>query len=203
MQPLSAGPEGTRDEATSPRGGPGMAERAGLLPLAAAAGGLFKNRQTPQGGAVGAPTERGFQKISGRKLPSAFSEGMTAGPSRPVPMPAAFENGRNLSNASFWRDSTGFYGGTGNGSSGEQVHELDGHGPTELQQGPARTPMLHPGGPYIMSPGETPPMSPRAGLLQGRAATPVNVPLSPTGTAGRSETPATMASHGSRFTEEV
>ena len=191
--------EGQRslEEPTS-RHGPGMAERAGLLPLMTTAGGIFhRHRHEPEE----MSGERGFQRVSGRKLPSAFSEGMTSPP--PILMPAAFENhARNTSNASFFRDSRGFYNESGSGS-GENAAELAGTPPTEIHHpGPARVATLHPGGPYSLSHGISPPASPSAGLLQGRSVTP-NLPHSPTGTAPRSDTPGTVASHGSRFTEEV
>ena len=49
--------------------------------------------------------ERGFQRISGRKLPSAFSEGMTS---------EQFARGEGtLSGSSFYQDDRGFYGGAG------------------------------------------------------------------------------------------
>jgi len=204
---------------STPRSGPGMAERAGLLPLA----GIFRpsgNSREPASG------ERGFTRISGRKLPSAFSPGMTGnaagaspGPTRPsiLPMPAAFENGsnnsggqngssgynsrRNASNASFYRDSAYLGDGPNPAESGAQP---------EYHPGPARQPTLHPGGPYAPSPSYTdprspsPPGSPRQNLLQGRAPTPSNVNAGPSPTnlqfLDRSDTPG---SYGSRFTEEV
>lgn len=187
-----------------------MVERAGLLPIAAAASSILGRggkKPTDQ-----VSTERGFQRISGRKLPSAFSEGLTALPAfenpRPVPMPAAFAGGatsharNNTSDGrdrSFYRDSTGYYGGAGDesGSSGSSPRD---HGPAELQPGPARQATLHPGGPYPASynPFDTPPGSPGVPMLEGRSATPMN--LGPEHHYGRSETPQ---SHYSRFTEEV
>lgn len=183
----------------------GMAERTGLLSVA---GGLLRGRKNE----TEPSSERGFQRVSGRKLPSAFSGGMIGpsapGPSSPppVPMPAAFENGNghNRNNGgsggdrSFYRDSTGYYGGVGNdsGSSGTSPGEL---GPAEIQPGPARQAQLHPGGPYSASgnPFDTPPGSPRMPMLEGRSATPVNLgPAYP-------ERSGTPHSHHSRFTEEV
>ncbi|KAF2224266.1 hypothetical protein BDZ85DRAFT_99486 [Elsinoe ampelina] len=190
-------------------GNRGMAERKGLLPLGAAAG-LLRGRRDKSEASSG---ERGFQRVSGRKLPSAFSGGITGptspGPTSPpiVPMPAAFENGsqnHNRNNGgsggdrSFYRDSTGYYGGVGieSGSSGSSPGEL---GPAEIQPGPARQPTLHPGGPYSAStnPFDTPPGSPRMPMLEGRSATPVNLG------ASYPERSATPHSHHSRFTEEV
>jgi len=178
---------------TAPRSGPGMAERAGLLPLA----GIFKTRQQPA-----STGERGFQRVAGRKLPSAFSAGATgpSGPSRrPVPMPAAFEhnnsNDNGISaphtrNASIARDSTGYYGA---GGIARQDSDESSNPAETLRPGPARQATVHPGGPYLLSPtASSPPASPRANLLQGRAATPVNAPGSPTYGPPRG-----------RFTEEV
>lgn len=195
----------------------GMVERAGLLPLASAATGILgRGRQRTPDEPSG---ERGFQRISGRKLPSAFSDGLTALPGydnnstfenpRPVPMPTAFggradRHGRNnASNGrerSFYRDSTGYYGGPGDGSGSTGSSPGD-YGGAELQPGPARQATLHPGGPYTPSttnPFDTPPGSPRLPMLEGRSATPVN--LGPGHHFVRSETPH---SHNSRFTEEV
>ena len=125
-----------------------------------------------------------------------------SGPSQPpVPMPAAFDDrngssshrGRNYSNTSFFRDSSGFY--AGNGSSGEDAStpDLTGAAAGEtLHPGPARQATVHPGGPYNFSP-ESGPTSPSANLLEGRSATPINGP----------STPGYGPPGGSRFTEEV
>lgn len=184
--------------------GLGMAERAGLAPVL-----------TPLLGAVGlarrsrAPSdtgERGFQRVSGRKLPSAFSEGMTSHPaSHPPPMPA-FNTERNLSGTSFYRDSTGFYGGEGASGTSPFADPTDLDEANEtIMPGPARQATVHP--PYALSPTSattaapspmTPTFPERQELLN---------PSSPPGTANRSATPATMSSfegsRGSRFTEEV
>ncbi|KAJ9637207.1 hypothetical protein H2199_007493 [Coniosporium tulheliwenetii] len=55
-----------------------------------------------------AAPERGFQRISGRKLPSAHSPGMTS-----ADVPAPLHSPAALSDSSFYRDSQGFYGGPG------------------------------------------------------------------------------------------
>lgn len=209
MQRIDNGPAG--GEPTTGRSG--MTERAGMLPFASAAAAMIGRgrRKTPEVPA----SERGFQKISGRKLPSAFSEGMTALPAfenpRPVPMPAAFASGsRDPNRASptddngrtFYRDrdSDGYFTGSGeeSGSRGPSPNDL---GPPELQPGPARQATVHHGGGYsaaIVNPFETPPPSPRMPMLEGRSVTPMNI--GPGYQDPRSETPR---SHSSRFMEEV
>ncbi|KAK8210233.1 hypothetical protein M8818_003721 [Zalaria obscura] len=200
---------------------PGMAERAGLLPLTTAAGAFFKTRFHPVSqagpgeGEAAAAQERGFTRVSGRKLPSAFSPGMeqhhgvgaasaagAAGVGTAAGTAAAAardqrndsDPSRSLSNHSFYRDSSGFYGGEGEGSPHDEY-------PTRemIQPGPARTPTVHPGGPWTLSPGTTP----------GRAS-PISPRVAGHGGGERADTPATMASlwtvegsRGSRFTEEV
>ena len=192
MERIGAGgsESGAGDSGFVSRSGPGMAERAGLLPLA----GMFRNRHAPETAPAG---ERGFERVGGRKLPSAFSGGMSGpeGPSRrPIPMPAVFETGnpsshggRNLSNTSFYRDSHGMYGG-----SGDQNPFGDPRMSETLHPGPARQAAVHPGGPYHISPTGSPPPEQSMNLLEGRSATPINAPMTPT-----------FPQSGSRFAEEV
>ncbi|GAB7351252.1 hypothetical protein MBLNU459_g1677t1 [Dothideomycetes sp. NU459] len=205
------------EAAANPAGGAGprstgMAERAGLAPVLTPLLGVVGLGRNNRSRAPSDTGERGFQRVSGRKLPSAFSEGMT---SHPPPMPA-FNSDRNLSNASFYRDSTGFYGGEGESGSGPFADPAD-HGANEtIMPGPARQATVHRGGPYELSPTSattalspvTPTFPERQHMLtptDGRQ-TPSS-PLSPPGTANRSVTPATLSSfegsRGSRFTEEV
>ena len=122
LPPNSAALSPDMDQGPSHRGQPGMAERAGLMPFAAAVPALFRhqNRSRESDSAEPATGERGFTRVSGRKLPSAWSEGMTSPPqptmSPPPTMPLVGGTGdhdRNLSSTSFYRDSTGFYGGHG------------------------------------------------------------------------------------------
>lgn len=198
------------------RGQPGMAERAGLRPLAGAVPAFFRhsNRsvEPPE------PAERGFTRVSGRKLPSQFSPGMASmpPPSMPLQAPGArspsAEHERNLSSTSFYRDSDGFYGGTGTAFTGHTPspsESLDppqargGGGPTSeelvISPGPQRTPTVHRGGPYTMSPSSTVPSTPR---MPPSPAQPSSGVYSPGGPFGdRSETPTDERS--SRFTEEV
>ena len=192
------------DQETSSSRGPGMAERAGIRPLAGAVPGFFRHQNRSD--IEPPPSERSFQKVSGRKLPSAFSEGMTsaamgsAGPS--VPSTA---QDRNLSSLSFYRDSQGFYGGDGDAAdrsvSPDDVPPLqsDNTG-VLLSPGPQRTPTLHTGGPYIMTPSSSVPSTPH--MQSPNLAT---IPGSPTElprTINRSSTPSTV-DRSSRFTEEV
>ncbi|CAD0090327.1 unnamed protein product [Aureobasidium vineae] len=199
----------TGAEAVTGSGGArGMSERGRTAPvLAPLLGGVFKNRKSR---AVDDTGERGFQRISGRKLPSAFSAGMTSAP--PMLMPSAFDNDRNMSTTSVYRDST-YYGAAG--SPFDDPDNEIGINET-IMPGPARQARVHP--PYAMSPTSalsenTSPTSPTF-PIQGHRLTPepgqnapLMTPLNPQGMARRSVTPATLSSfdgsRGSRFTEEV
>ena len=128
--PQTIGPGGAPQESSGT-----MTQRSSTAPIAAAG---FFNRLRPSSSQTGgtsetAPSERGFQKISGRKLQSVLTSGgdgygdaAAAGPSsaqqtrgvapgqgpfaglapalRPSPP-------HSLSGSSFYRDSKGFYGG--------------------------------------------------------------------------------------------
>ncbi|KAL9101012.1 MAG: hypothetical protein Q9163_003678 [Psora crenata] len=117
-----------------------MTQRSSSVPIAAA-GFFARLRPSSSQTAVTtdtAPSERGFQKISGRKLPSVLQSGgdgygvtpagSSAGPSSApyaqglVPSQGPFvglapalrpSTPRSLSGSSFYRDSQGFYGGLG------------------------------------------------------------------------------------------
>ncbi|KAH0145472.1 hypothetical protein KCU67_g12623, partial [Aureobasidium melanogenum] len=196
------------EAATGSRGAGGMSERGRTAPvLAPLLGGVFKNRKSRAAEDTG---ERGFQRISGRKLPSAFSAGMTSAP--PMLMPSAFDNDRNMSTTSVYRDST--YYGAGGSPFDDPENEV---GTNEtINPGPARQARIH--HPYIMSPTSAlsenaSPTSPTF-PIQGHRLTPepgqnapLMTPLNPQTRAHRSITPATMSSfdgsRGSRFTEEV
>ncbi|KAF2201824.1 hypothetical protein GQ43DRAFT_20062 [Delitschia confertaspora ATCC 74209] len=83
--------------------------------------------------------ERGFQRISGRKLPSAFSEGMTS---------EQFEREGALSGSSFYRDDSGFYGGPGALPGSTHTGQLGSAAGTmgtkeRIMPSPARTPVIH------------------------------------------------------------
>jgi hypothetical protein len=162
-----------------------MAQRSSVIPAAATA---FFNRFSSSSKGTGstgggrAVQERGFQKISGRKLPSAFSEGMN---SDSMPFDRA-----TLSSSSFYRDSEGFYGGPGVPvAAAASVSREDTIAEEKMRPSPARTPVIH-------HADDVPPF--RGG--------PSNPPLSPVpktlGTLGRSH-PSFDGSRGSKFTEDV
>jgi hypothetical protein len=84
--------------------------------------------------------ERSFQRVSGRKLPSAFSEGLTS---------EQFARGDVNSGSSFYQDDHGTYGGPG--FSKEMGKEFGspplvaGADTMNMRPGPARTPIIrHP-----------------------------------------------------------
>lgn len=201
----SAGVAPEPDAGPSSGGGPGMAERAGLMPFAGAVPAIFRNQSRSQNSGSGADAgERGFQRVSGRKLPSAFSEGMTAPPnpvsSPPPTMPLVSPEGnadRNLSSQSFYRDSTGFYGGDGSTTSPNPFSDTNvptADDPAEkltMSPGPQRRPTVH---------------APRSNVQNPSVATSGTPSWTPSSAApfGRSETPVSLdGSRNSRFTEEV
>jgi hypothetical protein len=188
-----------------------MAERAGIRPLANAVPGFFKHQNRSD--VEPPPSERSFQKISGRKLPSAYSEGMSSadmsGPAPSVPSTGVPSTGqdRNLSSLSFYRDSQGFYGGEGDAA--ERAASPDDVPPMQtdntgvlLSPGPQRKPTVHTGGPWIMTPSSSVPSTPN--MQSPNLAT---IPGSPTEhprAIQRSSTPSTLPDNrSSRFTEEV
>lgn len=195
LPPVSADSPGAEHPNDLSRG-PGMAERAGLMPLAAAVPALFRHRD--RSAEPPNSTERGFTRISGRKLPSAWSEGMSSPPpTMPLNTATSGDGTANLTDASasYYRDSQGYYGGgDGAGPSARSdtaspTSPASSLGPlrTSTQEmmtmspGPQRQPQVHSGGPY----GFTGVMHSPAGLQ-------------------RSETPSTLdPSRNSRFTEEM
>jgi hypothetical protein len=178
---------------TRPIAGAGqqMAQRSSFMPAAAASffshfSGSSRGTVDP-GGALG--QERGFQRISGRKLPSAFSEGMT---SDSVPFDRA-----TLSGSSLYRDSQGFYGGPGVAATATAAGRSHHAGveKEKLMPSPARTPVVH-------HPEEYPPLRDPV-VLSGAPQSPPQLPQSePRGTLGRSH-PSHDGSRGSKFTEYV
>jgi hypothetical protein len=167
-----------------------MAERAGMIPLVSAVPALFRHGNRSQEEPPPVPGERGFQRVSGRKLPSAFSQGMDSGgmssppPSMPLTATTASPAQDNIDNhTSFYRDSYGFYGGPGHHDASRDnsgATELDASpergspspdGPVEiaLSPGPRRTPTVHQGGPYVVQPSSSVPGTPVVGP---RSATP-------------------------------
>ncbi|KAI7054739.1 hypothetical protein KC327_g18101, partial [Hortaea werneckii] len=190
-----------------PPGGPsqpGMAERAGLRPIIGAVPAMFRHQsRESESTATTEPAERGFTRVSGRKLPSSFSPGMN---SPPPTMPLTGPE-RNLSSTSFYRDSAGFYGGEGipESAAATAAAAPTGESPPEgltLSPGPQRRPTVHAGGPYKMS-------SPATASPQTPQHPPAAIARSPpmtgsTATFDRSETPTSLdPTRSSRFTEEV
>jgi hypothetical protein len=105
------GAEPIGDELTQPSGGPsgGMSEQRSLpFAIPAALAGLTgykRNSQKTDTISSTAGSERGFYRVSGRKLPSVLQSGGD-GYGDGVP-------GDTLSGQSFYRDSRGYYGGSG------------------------------------------------------------------------------------------
>lgn len=131
--------------------------------------------------------ERSFQRVSGRKLPSAFSEGMTSD---------QFSRGGTMSESSFYQDDHGIYGGSGlEKEFGKEIGDSPmkrESGQMNFRPGPARTPMIrNPDDPFSDANRShlSPPQSP-------------NLTLPPRGTLGRS-LPSADGSRSSRFTENV
>ncbi|KAI9871371.1 MAG: hypothetical protein M1830_002977 [Pleopsidium flavum] len=184
-----------------------MTQRSSNVPLAAAAiaPGFFKRLRPHSGQTIAttetAPSERGFQNLGGRKLPSVFSTGGNG-------YGGGYDK-ETLSGSSFYRDSQGFYGGPGSPSapgfagpsSGPSGHGLA-TGPDAgdkevavMRPSPARTPVTSQGGFGVL------PGTPRG------PSTPKGTPPPPIGTnprdaIGRSR-PSFNGSRGSRFTEET
>ncbi|KAK4552497.1 hypothetical protein LTR86_010341 [Recurvomyces mirabilis] len=234
--PANTGVSPTNDQVSSvSRSGPGMAERAGLMPVFGAVPALFRHQNRSQDTA-GGTTERSFERVAGtgRKMPSSFSPGMSAGGvglggvggggaaaaaagGAPYAMPLQSQD-NNLSTTSFYRDSTGFYGGEGSsppenpfepGSAGTAAIGGGGAGAVAgaaakeemtLSPGPRRTPTVHAPGPYRMS---TPAASASSPGIGGFG--PVGTHHPAMASFERSETPggSLEQNRGSRFTEEV
>jgi hypothetical protein len=201
----AAGGLGAGSAGGSSSGGAGMAERAGLMSFAGAVPALFRHKDRSEN--TGSETgERGFQRVAGRKLPSAYSEGMT-GPthkpmSPPPTMPLVSPEGHdgNLSSHSFYRDSDGFYGGDGSLSAPDPFSDTNvaagaaGNAAAErliMSPGPQRQPTIHARKSNVQSPSVA------------TSGTPSWTPSS-TAPFVRSETPVSLdGSRNSRFTEEV
>ena len=217
-------PNPERDVSSSMRGQPGMAERAGLRPLVGAVPAFFRHSNRSSEPTVPA-SERGFTRVSGRKLPSQFSAGMVSPPPPTMPLAAPgaqtpdAEHERNLSSTSFYRDSDGFYGGTGTLNTDIAGHtpspaesfepqRTGGRGPSPeeliISPGPQRTPTVHKGGPYTMSPTSTVPSTPAFPPSPAQPSSGVYSPGPFGGQYERSETPSSLPDNrSSRFTEEV
>lgn len=189
MLQLGNGNEGAGAGAATSRDGPppslpsgGMTERRSLAFVPAALVNLtgFKrgSRQTVGTVSSTAESERGFYRVSGRKLPSVLQTGGDG-------YGGGINEANTLSGSSFYRDSQGFYGGPGSPTAGASTRPES--GVPVMRPSPARTPVTS------------------QGPFSGAAAAPA--PLTPPPTRpdliGRSH-PSQDGSHvSSRFTEEV
>lgn len=185
MLSLGSGNDGDRS-----RGGPSiqpsgtMTEQSShgfVVPAALAAlTGYSKRFSQKDDGTISstAGSERGFYRVSGRKLPSVLQ---TGGDGYGSGMP----NDNTLSGSSFYRDSDGFYGGGGTSSTPIPISLRDSAGGIPfIRPSPARTPTQEQS-PFSFTTPDTPPPPPRLpdGLGRSRASQ--------------------DGSHGSRFTEQV
>ncbi|KAF2450044.1 hypothetical protein P171DRAFT_350673 [Karstenula rhodostoma CBS 690.94] len=150
--------------------------------------------------------EKSFQRISGRKLPSAFSEGMTS---------EQFAAGRGegtLSGSSFYHDDKGWYGGAGViskdfGDAGfaKEIGETSNSGAmgtaARVRPSPAQTPVIHHAADDVPFWG-TPPRN--GGDTLSPPLTP-NPDFPPRASLGRSHPSrdGSTFSRSSRFTENV
>ncbi|RDW89343.1 hypothetical protein BP6252_01375 [Coleophoma cylindrospora] len=141
------------------------------------------SRQTVNTVSSGADSERGFYRVSGRKLPSVLQTGGDGYGGEP------FEGGptNTLNGTSFYRDSQGFCGGAGTveevrHTGANPVRASNVGGVPIMRPSPARTPVTSPG-PFVFP---SPP------------TTPSNEP----DRVGRSLA-SQDGSHPSKFTEEV
>jgi hypothetical protein len=185
MRPLGSvggGPGAGADTATGgapsqPSGG--MAERSLPFAVPAALANLTGYKRTSQKTdrtiSSTAGSERGFYRVSGRKLPSVLQSGGDG-------YGGGIDDNNTLSGSSFYRDSRGFYGGPGSPSlplAGASMQRDS--GVPIMRPSPARTPVT------------------AQGLFVEQA--PLDPPRRPDG-VGRSHS-SHDGSHGSRFTEEV
>ncbi|KAH7082329.1 hypothetical protein FB567DRAFT_562134 [Paraphoma chrysanthemicola] len=138
--------------------------------------------------------ERSFQRVSGRKLPSAFSEGMTS---------EQFSRGGTMSGSSFYQDDHGTYGGAGLSKELEKDLGVSsvaaGAGMMNIRPSPARTPVIrHPDEDANPFADPTPFPTARTHLSPPQSPNP-EIPRS---TLGRSLQSAD-GSRSSKFTENV
>ncbi|KAF2175674.1 hypothetical protein K469DRAFT_56057 [Zopfia rhizophila CBS 207.26] len=171
-----------------------MATRSSFVPAGAAT--FFSrfsgaSRSTADTSTTG---EKSFQRISGRKLPSAFSDGITS---------EQVARGETLSEASFYRDAHGIYGSpAAQKEFGKEIGESSRSGAMgtkeRIMPSPARTPVIH-------HPDDAPPFGTSRDGGQSPFMSPPHSPnpeAPQRGTLGRSH-PSHDGSRGSRFTEDV
>lgn len=189
--------------------GPGMSQRT-ILP-AAAAGALARisTMARPKSSPTLPPSEQGFQKLTGRKMPSQFGSEFDHGPmamdfaTSAAGRPQRNTADTNLSDTSFYRESQSFFGGLGEsperpagplagfaGPSTQQPRTAP--SPESMRPSPARTPVIHQGGPWSSTSTQGPPTTAGTGTLNPRQAD--------SSTLGRS---LYDGSHSTRFTEEL
>ena len=163
----------------------GMAERHSLAfavpaALAALTGYKRSSQKTETDRTISstAGSERGFYRVSGRKLPSVLQSGGDGYGG------GVHENTMSMSGSSFYRDSQGLYGGTGSPTqtpAGISIQRDSGI--PVMRPSPARTPVTE-HGPFSAVP------------------VPLNPPPRRPDALGRSRS-SQDGSHASRFTEEV
>lgn len=165
--------------AIQPSGGMTEQTRGFAVPAALAALTGYSKRfseKTERTVSSTAPSEKGFYRVSGRKLPSVLQtggDGYGGGPPRDS----------TLSGSSFYTDSQGFYGGGLSSPPIPLSHRQSAGGIPFMRPSPARTPTQE-SSPFAFSESVTPPPPRRPDVL------------------GRSHA-SQDGSHASRFTEEV
>jgi hypothetical protein len=186
---LGSGRDGAGDGADAMTRGPSqpsggrMEQRSFACAVPAALASLTgykrSSRQTDQTVSSTGASERGFYRVSGRKLPSVLQTGGDG-------YGGGIPNDHTLSGSSFYRDSHGFYGGPGTPSFPPlETHRESGQiGTPVMRPSPARTPVTEQGPFPTAVPPDLDPLPPRPDVL------------------GRSH-PSQDGSHASRFTEEV
>lgn len=192
MLSLGSGAPGGQDTITEgppsqPSGG--MTERRSMIQavpaaLASLTGYKRSSQKTERTISSTAGSERGFYRVSGRKLPSVLQSGGDG-----YGDVIDNRNANTLSGTSFYRDSSGFYGGPGSPSmSPIGISTQRDSGIPVMRPSPARTPVTE-HGPFFPMPPPPPPIN---------TSSPTHRP----DVLGRSH-PSQDGSHTSRFTEEV
>ncbi|PVH78641.1 hypothetical protein DL98DRAFT_516654 [Cadophora sp. DSE1049] len=170
---------------SGPSGSGGMAERSSFggfavpAALATLTGYKRSSQRTADRTTISstAGSERGFYRVSGRKLPSVLQTGGDG-------YGGGIMESNTLSGSSFYRDSQGFYGGPGGPSSPPVGLSMPrDSGVPIMREGPARTPVTEQG-PFANPPASLTPQPRRPDVV------------------GRSH-PSFDGSQRSRFTEEV